>query len=97
MVTKLLNALNEAMSFKDIPAGPMDAVEAFDKVSRMLDTAWQPVHADVAERYLNRLLARFNFKPEEMESQLITGLRERIHNRRDELQYTWDMMQGVAA
>lgn len=95
MVTKLFNSVKDAMSFKPIPAGPMDAVEAFDKVSRILDTAWLPSHTDVAERYLNQLVRRFDFKPEEMNSQLVTGLRERIYTRRDEIELKWAAMQGA--
>lgn len=97
MVTRIIKSVSDALSFHPAPAGPMDAVEAFDKVSRMLDTAWQPIHADVAERFLNRLLSRYHFTAEEMQSQLITGLRERIHTRRDELERSWNAMQGVAA
>ncbi len=70
------------------PMAPVDNAEvmvAWGKIDRVVDSAFQHSHLDVAQTMLDNMLKHFKFTPEQMQSPLVIGMREKIYKARTEV------------
>lgn len=89
MFANIIKKLDNKLSIQPQPYHPIEAVEAFRKVDRILDTAWLPGHIDTAESMMVNLLNRYNFTKQQRTSPLVVGMQERINTRREQVTREW--------
>lgn len=89
MLVAIIKKLDKSLNVQVQAYQPVEAVEAFRKVDRILDSAWLPGHVDTAETMMVNLLTRYGFTPEQRTSPLVVGMQERINNRREEVTRQW--------
>lgn len=66
----------------DAPENSEEAVNAWGKLNRVVDSAISKTHLDVAENLLDRMLNEFHFTPEQRASPLVVGMRDKIYKAR---------------
>lgn len=64
------------------PENSAEAVNAWGKLNRVVDSAFSKTHLDVAENLLERMLEEFHFTPEQRASPLVVGMRDKIYKAR---------------
>lgn len=89
MIGAIVKAFDKKFNVQALPYQPIEVVEAFRKVDRILDTAWLPGHIDTAESMMVNLLNRYNFTKEQRSSPLVVGMQERINTRREQVTREW--------
>lgn len=89
MLGSIIKKLDKKLNLQPVEFRPVEAVEAFRKVDRILDTAWLPAHVDTAESMMVNLLHRYGFTPEQRNSPLVVGMQERINTRREQVREDW--------
>ena len=89
MIGAIVKAFDKKFNVQALPYQPIEVVEAFRKVDRILDTAWLPGHIDTAESMMVNLLNRYNFTKEQRSSPLVVGMQERINTRREQVTRQW--------
>ena len=89
MIGAIVKAFDKKFNVQALPYQPIEVVEAFRKVDRILDTAWLPGHIDTAESMMVNLLNRYNFTKEQRSSPLVVGMQERINTRREQVSREW--------
>lgn len=89
MFDKLIDSFDKKFNRQPVEYQPTEVVDAFNKVDRILASAWMPTHVDTAEKMMAHLLHRFAFTVKHCESPLIVGMQERINNRREEIERMW--------
>jgi hypothetical protein len=91
MLQKTISALFSGFEHKPIPYEPVEVMDAFRKVDRILDAATESEHINTAERMFANMLNRFNFNEAERSSPLVIGMQARINKMRAD----WESMDRV--
>lgn len=90
MIGAIVKAFDKKFNVQALPYQPIEVVEAFRKVDRILDTAWLPEHVTTAENMFGNLLHRYGFTPEQRVSPLVVGMVERINSCRETVFKQWE-------
>lgn len=69
----------------EAPANSLEAVNAWGKLDRVVNTAYCHAHLNVAENMLERVLDEFHFTPEQRASALVVGMRNKIFEARQQI------------
>lgn len=64
------------------PENSLEAVNAWGKLDRVVNSAYCHAHLNVAESLLERVLAEYHFTPEQKMSALVVGMRDKIYEAR---------------
>lgn len=67
------------------PTNSLEAVDAWGKLDRVVNTAYCHAHLNVAENMLERVLAEFHFTDEQRASALVVGMRNKIYAARQQI------------
>lgn len=86
MLQKTISSLFNTLTPKPLPFNEAEVLDAFAKVSRILDKAVIPAHVETAENMFINMLKRYGFDENARKSPLILAMQAKINERRAAVQ-----------